>query len=73
MARENLELTQRLYAAGEVSFLSLFEAQRVLIDTELAYLDALERRWSHAVMIADLLQLEMFPFDAATPATVAVP
>jgi cobalt-zinc-cadmium efflux system outer membrane protein len=69
-ARENLGLTQRLYAAGEVSFLSLFEAQRVLIDTELAYLDALERRWSHAVMIADLLQLDTFPFDAAAPATV---
>jgi cobalt-zinc-cadmium efflux system outer membrane protein len=70
-ARENLELTQQLYAAGEVSFLSLFEAQRVLVDTELAYLDALERRWTHAVMIADLLQLEGFPFDEATPATVA--
>jgi cobalt-zinc-cadmium efflux system outer membrane protein len=70
-ARENLVLTQRLYAAGEVSFLSLFEAQRVLIDTELAYLDALERRWSHAVMIADLLQLDAFPFDAAAPAAVA--
>jgi len=67
-ARENLDLTQQLYAAGEVTFLNLFEAQRVLIDTELAYLDSLERRWTHAVMIADLLQLEVFPFDASTPA-----
>lgn len=70
-SRRTLEATQRLYAAGEVTFLNLFEAQRVLFETELGYLDALERRWRHAVMIADLLQLEDFPFANPPAAAVA--
>jgi cobalt-zinc-cadmium efflux system outer membrane protein len=69
-ARETLQLTQQLYARGEVTFLSLLQAQRTLTETELAYVDAQVDRWTGAVAIADLLQLEQFPLQADAPATV---
>ena len=39
-ARETVQLTQRLYAQGEVTFLSLLQAQRTLTETGLAYVEA---------------------------------
>lgn len=65
-ARETVHLTQQLYGQGEVTFLSLLQAQRTLTETELAFVDAQEDRWRSAVDVADLLQLEVFPppFDA---------
>ena len=67
-ARETLDLMQRLYSQGEVSFLRLLEAQRILTETELAFVDAQEQRWTGAVVIADLLQLEEFPPRGDGPA-----
>lgn len=60
-ARETLELTQRLYARGEVTFLSLLQAQRILTETELAFVESQADRWTGAVTIASLLQVEEFP------------
>ena len=53
-----------------VSFLNLVEAQRMLIDAELGYVEALDQRWRHAVAIADLLQVDAFPFATAGVAPV---
>ena len=65
------ELTQTLYAQGEVTFLSLLQAQRLLTETELAFVESQADRWNGAVQIADLLQLEAFPPSADAPATTA--
>ena len=67
-ARETVQLTQQLYARGEVTFLSLLQAQRILTETELAYVEAQADRWTGAVTIADLLQLESFPPPPDPPA-----
>jgi cobalt-zinc-cadmium efflux system outer membrane protein len=72
-ARQTLELTQQLYARGEVTFLSLLQAQKILTETELAFVDAQADRWAGAVAIADLLQLEQFPPAADAPAVVPPP
>ena len=69
-ARETVQLTQTLYARGEVTFLSLLQAQRILTETELAFVEAQADRWNGAVAIASLLQLEQFPPDADAPAVV---
>ena len=69
-ARETVTLTQTLYARGEVTFLSLLQAQKILTETELAYVDAQAERWTGAVAIADLLQLEQFPPRPDAPATL---
>ena len=70
-ARETVQLTQQLYARGEVTFLSLLQAQRILTETELAFVEAQADRWTGAVTIADLLQLESFPPTADVPGAVA--
>lgn len=67
-ARETVQLTQMLYARGEVTFLSLLQAQRILTETELAFVESQADRWNGAVLIADLLQLEQFPPAADAPA-----
>jgi cobalt-zinc-cadmium efflux system outer membrane protein len=69
-ARETVQLTQQLYARGEVTFLSLLQAQRILTETELAFVEAQADRWNGAVSIADLLQLEQFPPLADAPAAM---
>ena len=69
-ARETLQLTQQLYARGEVTFLSLLQAQRILTETELAYVESQADRWNGAVAIADLLQLEAFPPPPDAPAAL---
>ncbi len=70
-ARETVHLTQQLYGQGEVTFLSLLQAQRTLTETELAFVDAQEDRWHAAVAVADLLQLEVFPPPFDAPAATA--
>ena len=69
-ARETVRLTQQLYARGEVTFLSLLQAQRTLTETELAYVEAQADRWNGAVTIAGLLQLEAFPPRADAPTSL---
>lgn len=71
-ARETVALTQTLYARGEVTFLSLLQAQKILTETELAFVESQADRWSGAVTIADLLQLDQFPPDDDAPAAVAL-
>ncbi len=68
-ARETVRVTQLLYSQGELTFLRLLEAQRILTETELAYVDAQRTRWQGAVEIANLLQLEEFPPTMDSPAT----
>ncbi|MFM8733761.1 MAG: TolC family protein, partial [Pirellulales bacterium] len=72
-ARETVQLTQQLYARGEVTFLSLLQAQRTLTETELAFVEAQADRWTGAVRIADLLQLEEFPPPPTAPAVAPPP
>jgi cobalt-zinc-cadmium efflux system outer membrane protein len=67
-ARETVQLTQQLYSQGEVTFLSLLQAQRTLTETELAFVEAQAERWNSAVAVADLLQLEVFPPTPDAPA-----
>ncbi|MFM8893558.1 MAG: TolC family protein, partial [Planctomycetia bacterium] len=69
-ARETVQLTQTLYARGEVTFLSLLQAQRILTETELAFVESQADRWNGAVTIASLLQLEQFPPTADAPAAI---
>lgn len=69
-ARETVQLTQQLYARGEVTFLSLLQAQRILTETELAFVEAQADRWTGAVTIADLLQLESFPPTPDVPGAI---
>ena len=69
-ARETVQLTQTLYARGEVTFLSLLQAQRILTETELAFVESQADRWTGAVTIASLLQLEQFPPEADAPAVI---
>ncbi len=69
-ARETVRLTQTLYARGEVTFLSLLQAQRILTETELVFVESQADRWNSAVAIASLLQLEQFPPQADAPAVV---
>jgi len=69
-ARETVQLTQTLYGRGEVTFLSLLQAQRILTETELAFVEAQLDRWTGAVQIADLLQLQQFPPEADAPAVI---
>jgi cobalt-zinc-cadmium efflux system outer membrane protein len=69
-ARETVRVTQLLYAQGELTFLRLLQAQQILTETELAYVESQEARWQGAVAIADLLQLEEFPPTASAPAAI---
>jgi cobalt-zinc-cadmium efflux system outer membrane protein len=66
-ARETVAVTQLLYSQGEITFLNLLEAQRILNQTELDYVQAQEDRWRAAVEIANLLQLPSFPPTPADP------
>lgn len=60
-SRESFDLAQRLYEQGEIDFLRLLQAQRVLIEANLDFIDAQENRWIAGAEIAGLLQLEAFP------------
>ena len=72
-ARETVAVTQLLYGQGEVSFLNLIEAQRILNQTELDYVQSQEDRWRGAVQIANLLQLDSFPPTPNDPAASVLP
>ncbi|NBV45452.1 MAG: hypothetical protein EBR86_07380, partial [Planctomycetia bacterium] len=50
----------------------LLQAQKILTETELAFVESQADRWKGAVTIADLLQLEQFPPDDDAPAAVAL-
>ena len=69
-AQETVRVTQLLYSEGELTFLRLLEAQRILTETELSYVQSQGTRWASAAEIANLLQLEEFPLTMATPAAI---
>ncbi len=48
----------------------LLEAQRILTETELSYVQSQGTRWRSAAEIASLLQLENFPLTMSTPAAI---
>lgn len=60
-SREVQGIAQRAYAVGEFDFLRLLQAQRTLLETNLAYVNAQDVRWRAAAAIAGLLQVEQFP------------
>ncbi len=69
-ARETVRVTQFLYSEGELTFVRLLEAQRILTETELSYVQSQGTRWRSAAEIASLLQLENFPLTMSTPAAI---
>jgi cobalt-zinc-cadmium efflux system outer membrane protein len=50
-ARENLELADELYRAGDVNYLTLLTAQRTYFEKNLAYLESLRDAWLALVEI----------------------
>ncbi len=60
-ARETLQISQQLYAQGQIDFLRLLQAQKTLLEAELARIDAQQQRWVAAATIAGLRQDEAFP------------
>lgn len=60
-SREVQGIAQRGYAVGEFDFLRLLQAQRTLLETNLAYVNAQENRWVAAATMGGLLQVEEFP------------
>ena len=58
---EALDLATRLYREGETDFQTLLNTQRAIQEAQTQYLEAQAARWSAAIEIADLLQLERFP------------
>lgn len=72
-ARENVAVTQLLYSQGEIPFINLLQAQRILNQTELEYVQSQEDRWLAAVEIANLLQLDAFPPTPTDPGAFVLP
>lgn len=60
-AREGVKIIQEGFAQGQFDFLRLLQAQRILVESNLGYIDALEARWDTAAEMAGLAQLEEFP------------
>jgi cobalt-zinc-cadmium efflux system outer membrane protein len=60
-ARDIQNIAAQAYAQGEFDFLRLLATQRTLLETNLAYVNAQEERWTAAAQIAGLLQLDQFP------------
>lgn len=61
LAKEGVEIIQKAFAQGQFDFLRLLQSQRVLVETQLGYLQALEERWNAAARIAGMIQLDPFP------------
>jgi outer membrane protein, heavy metal efflux system len=60
-AAEGVRLIQLGFQAGQFDFQRLLQAQRLLVESDLGYLEALEARWNAAAELAGLAQLEQFP------------
>jgi cobalt-zinc-cadmium efflux system outer membrane protein len=60
-AREGVKIIQEGFAQGQFDFLRLLQAQRVLVESNLGFIDALEARWTAAADMAGLSQIEQFP------------
>lgn len=60
-AREGVKIIQEGFAQGQFDFLRLLQAQRILVESNLGFIDALETRWAAAAEMAGLAQIEQFP------------
>jgi cobalt-zinc-cadmium efflux system outer membrane protein len=60
-AQESVKVVESGLRGGESDLLRMLTAQRSLIESELAYLAALEARWNAAADLAGLAQIEAFP------------
>jgi cobalt-zinc-cadmium efflux system outer membrane protein len=60
-AREGVKVIQEGFAQGQFDFLRLLQAQRILVESNLGFIDALEARWAAAAEMAGMSQLDQFP------------
>lgn len=60
-AREGVKIIQEGFSQGQFDFLRLLQAQRILVESNLGFIDALEARWGAAAEMAGLAQIEQFP------------
>jgi cobalt-zinc-cadmium efflux system outer membrane protein len=60
-AQEGVRLIQQGFETGQFDFLRLLQAQRLLVEADLGYIEALESRWNAAAELAGLAQMEVFP------------
>ncbi len=60
-AREGVKIIQEGFSQGQFDFLRLLQAQRILVESNLGFIDALEVRWGAAAEMAGLAQIEQFP------------
>jgi outer membrane protein, heavy metal efflux system len=60
-AASSLELSQQLLAAGALNLLRLLQTQRLVYESNLDYIAALQERLTSAAILAGLLQLDEFP------------
>jgi cobalt-zinc-cadmium efflux system outer membrane protein len=60
-ARKSLELAQAVLNVGELDILRLLQTQRLVFESNLDYIAALQERLTAAANLAGLLQLDEFP------------
>lgn len=60
-AREGVKIIQEGFSQGQFDFLRLLQAQRILVESNLGFIDSLETRWTAAADMAGLAQIEEFP------------
>jgi cobalt-zinc-cadmium efflux system outer membrane protein len=60
-ASEGIRVIQLGFEAGQFDFQRLLQAQRLLVEADLGYVQALEARWNAAAELAGLAQVEAFP------------
>jgi cobalt-zinc-cadmium efflux system outer membrane protein len=60
-ATKSLQLGERSLAAGQLDLLRLLQTQRLVYESNLDYINALQERLVSAAAIAGILQLEQFP------------
>jgi cobalt-zinc-cadmium efflux system outer membrane protein len=60
-ANKSLELGRAVMRAGELDTLRLLQTQRLVFESNLDYIAALQERLSAAALLAGLLQLDQFP------------
>lgn len=60
-AREGVKIIQEGFTQGQFDFLRLLQAQRILVESNLGFIDSLETRWAAAAEMAGLSQIEKFP------------
>lgn len=57
-AERTLDLTRQAYARGKADYLRLLDAQQVVIESRISYIDALERTHEAAALLRELAQTD---------------